>query len=160
MSENVAGTRFLNFSLGPEEFAIPLLSVREVIAVPEMTPIPHTPAHFLGIMNLRGQVISVIDLRKKFNITAKSSEETTVVILDLKPQALGVVVDSVNSVLAPKAEEIMDKPSIESSKNTEYIMGVYRKDSKLVLLIDIVKTLSEQDRAALQKGSPKASVAA
>lgn len=100
--------RYLNFSLGEEEFAIPLLSVKEVIAVPETTPIPHTPPHFLGIMNLRGQVISVIDLRKKFSINTKNTEETSVIILDLKNHFLGVVVDSVTSVLAIKNSDILE----------------------------------------------------
>lgn len=146
--------RFLNFTLGEEEFAIPLLSVKEVIAVPETTPIPHTPPHFLGIMNLRGQVISVIDLRKKFSMTAKSNEETSVIILDLKSQFLGVVVDSVNSVLPIKNSEILEKPMIESSKSTEYITGVFRKNDHLVLLLDIFKTLSQEDKSAMQKSAP------
>lgn len=150
MSQNEIN-RFLNFTLGDEEFAIPLLSVKEVIAVPETTPIPHTPPHFLGIMNLRGQVISVIDLRKKFSMTAKSNEETSVIILDLKSQFLGVVVDSVNSVLPIKTSEILEKPMIESSKSTEYITGVFRKNDHLVLLLDIFKTLSHEDKSAMQK---------
>lgn len=146
--------RFLNFTLGEEEFAIPLLSVKEVIAVPETTPIPHTPPHFLGIMNLRGQVISIIDLRKKFSMTAKNTEETSVIILDLKTQFLGVVVDSVNSVLAIKNSEVLEKPMIESSKSTEYITGVFRKNDHLVLLLDIFKTLSQEDKTAMQKSTP------
>lgn len=146
--------RFLNFTLGEEEFAIPLLSVKEVIAVPETTPIPHTPPHFLGIMNLRGQVISIIDLRKKFSMSAKNTEETSVIILDLKTQFLGVVVDSVNSVLAIKNSEVLEKPMIESSKSTEYITGVFRKNDHLVLLLDIFKTLSQEDKTAMQKSTP------
>ncbi|MCB0368672.1 MAG: purine-binding chemotaxis protein CheW [Bdellovibrionales bacterium] len=148
--------RYLNFSLGEEEFAIPLLSVKEVIAVPETTPIPHTPPHFVGIMNLRGQVISVIDLRKKFSISSKNTEETSFIILDLKSQFLGVVVDSVTSVLPIKNSEIMEKPSIESSKSTEYITGVFRKDDQLVLLLDVFKTLSQEDKSAMQRSMQKA----
>lgn len=148
--------RYLNFSLGIEEFAIPLLTVKEVIAIPETTPIPHTPAHFLGIMNLRGQVISVIDLRKKFSISPKKTEENSVIILDLKTEFLGVVVDSVTSVLAIKNSEISEKPMIESSRSTEYITGVFRKTEQLVLLLDIFKALSHDDKAAMQKSVTKA----
>ena len=72
--------RFLCFSLGVEEYAIPLLEVREVIAMPEYTPVPYTPPYFLGIMNLRGQVISVMDLRQKLGVTARGDAETTVII--------------------------------------------------------------------------------
>ncbi|MCK6597882.1 MAG: chemotaxis protein CheW [Bdellovibrionaceae bacterium] len=148
--------RYLNFSLGEEEFAIPLLSVKEVIAVPETTPISHTPPHFLGIMNLRGQVISVIDLRKKFSINTKNTEETSVIILDLKNHFLGVVVDSVTSVLAIKNSDILEKPMIESSKSTEYITGVFRKNEHLVLLLDIFKTLSQEDKSVISKSATKA----
>ena len=77
------GERFLCFSLGAEEYAIPLLVVREVIAMPEYTPVPYTPPYFLGIMNLRGQVISVMDLRQKLGLKPRSDAETTVIICDL-----------------------------------------------------------------------------
>lgn len=148
--------RYLNFTLGVEEFAIPLLTVKEVIAIPETTPIPHTPPHFIGIMNLRGQVISIIDLRKKFSIAAKNSEETSVIILDLKSQYLGVVVDSVNSVLPIKNSDVLVKPLIESSKSTDYITGVFRKNEQLVLLLDVYKALSQEDKNVIQKSTQKA----
>lgn len=152
----MANSRYLSFSLGVEEYAVPLLSVKEVIAVPEFTPIPYTPSHFLGIMNLRGQVISVIDLRAKFNIKPTQSEETSVIICDLAPLVLGVVVDSVNSVLSPKPEDISPKPDIESNRNTEFITAVYRREKHLVLVLDIQKTLTNEDRNAMNKGVKKA----
>jgi purine-binding chemotaxis protein CheW len=101
-------------------------------------------------MNLRGQVISVIDLRQKFGIKPKSNTETAVIICDLNPTCLGIVVDSVNSVLSPQASEISEKPEIQSSKNTDYIQGVYRQDKRLVLLLDVTKTLDMEDRKAIQ----------
>lgn len=143
-------SRFLSFSLGKEDYAIPLLSVKEVIAMPEITPIPYTPSHFLGIMNLRGQVISVIDLRTKFNIKTETSTETAVIICDLKPICLGVVVNSVNSVLSLSRQEINPRPEIQSSKASDYITGVTRKDQQLILLIDIARALDIQDQAALK----------
>ena len=150
--EEIANARYLSFSLGTEEYALPLLAVKEVIAVPEFTPIPYTPTHFLGIMNLRGQVISVIDLRTKFGIKPTQSDETSVIICDMAPLVLGVVVDSVNSVLSPKALDISPKPDIESNRNTEYITAVYRRDKHLVLLLDIARTLTSEDRRAMDKG--------
>ncbi len=150
------GSRFLSFSLGEEEYAIPLLSVREVIAVPNVTPIPYTPPHFLGIMNLRGNVISLIDLRKKFAIKPKENAETSVIICDLGDVALGVVVDSVNQVLTPRENDISAKPSIESNRNTDFITSVYRRDKHLVLFLDIEKALTGEDKAAIQKSTQKA----
>lgn len=145
------GDRYLCFSLGSEEFAIPLLCVKEVIAVPDVTPVPFTPSHFLGIMNLRGQVISVMDLRQKFGIKANQTNETAVIICDLNTLCIGVVVDSINSVLAPAPGDISEKPDIQSDRSTEYILGVYRKEKRLVLFLDISKSLSVEDKKALQK---------
>jgi purine-binding chemotaxis protein CheW len=138
--------KYLCFGLGQEEFGIPLLSVKEVLAIPEITPIPQTPPHFLGIINLRGNVISIMDLRSKFGIKTTSAEETTVVILDFGDYQLGIVVDRVDSVLSIDADQISSKPHIESSKSTEYISGVYRQEKKLILILDIAKALSVEDR--------------
>jgi purine-binding chemotaxis protein CheW len=151
MSQSQVFDRFLCFSLCVEEYAVPLLSVREVIGVPDITPIPFTPSHFKGIMNLRGQVISVIDLRTKFNIKPTEKSETSVIICDIGESSLGVVVDSVNSVIHPEANEVSSRPNIESSKNTDFISGVYRRGENLVLLLDVNKALSVDDRNAISK---------
>jgi purine-binding chemotaxis protein CheW len=148
-----SGARYLSFSLGAGEYAIPLLAVREVIAMPEFTPIPNTPAYFLGIMNLRGQVISVIDLRHKLGIKALNSPETAVIICDLSPLSIGVVVDSINSVLSPADSELSPRPDIQSSANSEYVTGVYRKEKSLVLFLDLAKTLNVEDKTALARGA-------
>jgi purine-binding chemotaxis protein CheW len=150
------GNRYLSFSLGVEEYAIPLLAVREVIAMPEYTPVPYTQPYFLGIMNLRGQVISVMDLRGKLGIKPKADAETAVIICDLNGMAIGVVVDSVNSVLNPHPDEVSDKPEIQSNRPTDYITGVYRKENALVLFLDIAKSLSVEDHAAVKKGAATA----
>lgn len=154
MSNNETnGERYLCFSLGEETFAIPLLSVREVIAVPEITRVPQTPPHFMGIMNLRGQVISVIDLRNKLSIKPKANAETAIIICDLGDNSVGVVVDSINSVLHPSPEEVTEKPEIQSQRNTDYIKGVYRMQNELVLLLDIAQALSLGDHQLLAKSS-------
>lgn len=145
--------RYLSFSLGHEEYAVPLLAVREVIALPDITPVPYTPPHFLGIMNLRGQVISIIDLRLKFNIKVENTTETAVIICDVGTTSLGVVISSVNSVLALDPEEISAKPEIQSYKNTDYITGVTRRDKKLILLLDINKALSVEEHAAIKQAT-------
>jgi purine-binding chemotaxis protein CheW len=144
--------RFLEFTLGEESYAIPLLKVREVIAIPKTTPIPNTPSHFVGIMNLRGQVISVLDIRKKMGITPnKNQEEAAVVIVDLDPVYMGIVVDSVNKVLAPKADEVGDKPKIEGN-NTNFITGTYRSGDKLTVFLDIGKALNVEDLEIAKTG--------
>jgi purine-binding chemotaxis protein CheW len=137
--------RYLEFCLGAEEYAIPLLMVREVISVPETTPIPKSPAHFLGIMNLRGQVISVVDMRKKLKIEAKADVEEAVIIVDIGGLNIGVVVDSINKVLAIAEDEVCEMPEVEHQINTQYIHGVFKKEHSLTVLLDIAKVLDIQD---------------
>lgn len=152
----IDNTRFLCFTLGKEEYSIPLLSIKEVIGLPEVTPIPQSPSHFMGIMNLRGQVISVMDLRQKLSIKSPNTEETSVIILDLGDYNLGVVVDKVNSVQMLNQEDISEKPIVENNKAHDYITGVFRKEDKLILLLDIAKALSVEDRTTVSKNSKKA----
>ena len=153
--------RYLEFSLGEEFYAVPLLKVREVIAMPETTPVPFTPKHFLGIMNLRGQVISVIDLRDKMGIQksdkpgVNADDENAVIIVDLNPIFLGVVVDSVNNVLTVDTNHVNETPQIESQKNTDYIDGVYRKDNELILLLNVGKVLDVEDHQAISQSTGK-----
>jgi purine-binding chemotaxis protein CheW len=143
-------SRFIEFSLGNEDYAIPLLMVREVISVPDTTPIPKSPSHFLGIMNLRGQVISVVDLRKKMKVEARQDKEEAVIIVDIGGMNIGVVVDSINKVLAFSSEEVSEMPEIESQINTHFIFGVYKKESSLTVLLDIAKVLDIKDMEAIQ----------
>jgi purine-binding chemotaxis protein CheW len=148
-----SNNRYLCFTLGSEEYAVPLLAVKEVIALPDVTAVPCTPPHFVGIMNLRGQVISVLDLRTKLGIKPRPDAETAVIICDLNPNSIGVVVDSVNSVLNPSPEQISEKPEIQSKQNTDYITGVFRHDEKLVLFLDIAKSLSVGDQQAIARAT-------
>ncbi len=139
--------RFLCFSLGSDEFAMPLLSVKEVIGMPEFTPIPQAPSYYLGMMNLRGQVITVIDLRSKLGIKGTKSLETSVIIIDLGENCMGVVVDSVNSVISPALDQLSPPPDLAKTPSAEFVTDVYRKEEKLVLVLDIFKILSKEDKS-------------
>lgn len=142
-------SRFIEFSLGTEDYAVPLLMVREVISVPDTTPIPKAPPHFLGIMNLRGQVISVVDLRKKLKVDPKKDKEEAVIIVDIGTMNIGVVVDSINKVLAFSHEDVCDMPEIDSQINTQFIQGVYKKENSLTVLLDLAKVLDLKDFEAI-----------
>lgn len=148
---HTSGDRYLCFSLGKEEYAVPLLSVKEVIGMPEVTPVPFTPTHFKGIMNLRGQVISILDLRTKLGIKPLEKGETSVIICDLSGSSLGVIVDSVNSVFHPEPDQVSEKPNLDGAKNAEFIQSVFRRDKQLILLLDVDRALSGEDRKAIAK---------
>ncbi len=149
--------RFLCFSLGKEKFAMPLLQVKEVIANTETTSIPQAAPYFKGIMNLRGQVISVIDLRIKLKVgKAEATPETPIVILDVNGLSLGVVVDSVNSVTGFENSMISEPPVHDSSTKTDYIFGVARHEKDLTLLIDLKKLLNTDDVKTMKSQSMKA----
>jgi purine-binding chemotaxis protein CheW len=145
--------RILCFTLGTEAFGIPLESVKEVLGLPEITPVPFAGNHLVGIMNLRGQVISLIDLRAKFGIKSNQSSETSVVICDLENTSIGIIVDSIDSVISPSPEELSPKPQLQGSASSDYINAVYRKDGKMILFLDIASTLSMGERGATGKKS-------
>lgn len=137
--------RFIEMNLGMESFAIPLLVVREVISIPDITPIPKTPDHFLGIINLRGQVISVIDLRKKLKIAPKQNNEEVIIIVDIGKTNIGIVVDSINKVLSFSKEDISEMQEVRSQVSASFIQGVYKKEKSLVILLDVAKILDFKD---------------
>lgn len=146
-----SSSRFLCFSLGKEKFAMPLLQVKEVIANTETTNIPQAAPHFRGIMNLRGQVISVIDLRVKLKVgKPEITPETTIVILDVSGLFLGVVVDSVNSVTSFDNSMISEPPVHDSGAKVDYIFGVARHEKDLTLLIDLKKVLNAEELKSLK----------
>ncbi|MBT4761030.1 MAG: purine-binding chemotaxis protein CheW [Bdellovibrionaceae bacterium] len=144
--------RYLEFSLGNENYAVPLLDVKEVIAVPDTTPIPHAPSHFVGIMNLRGQVISIVDLRKKMKISPKEqSEEVAVVILEVQEITLGVIVDQVNRVLGIREDQISEAPQIEGKNNHDYMLGIYRGENTMTVLMNVFKILGIEELNFVEK---------
>lgn len=155
MSEPI---KYLCFDLGQEEFAIPLLSVKEVLALPDTTPVPQAPSHFVGIMNLRGSIVSILDLRLKLGYKSEKTEQASVIIMDIEGLNLGVVVDRVNSVIAFTQDQMSPRPETGLDRSANYITGVYRKSDKLIILLDLGRALSIEDRAAATKSfdQPKA----
>lgn len=138
--------RLLVFSLNQEDYAVPLLKVKEVMALPEITPLPQTPSYFKGIMNLRGLIVPIIDLRLKFKLPMSDiSSETVVIIVDMNPYSLGVIVDAVDCVMAVETENIKPPPQMGTQLKADYIAGISEKDKKLVLLLDVERSLSDID---------------
>lgn len=140
-----APARLLTFTLGTGRFAIPLLAVKEVIAIPEIAAVPMAPKHFRGLMNLRGQVIPVIDLRMKLGIAAVGGPEEAVIICDLAQYSLGAIVDSIDAVMAPKAEDM-------SPTAGAHVTSVFRSPSGMVLMLDVASALDATDLYIIENG--------
>jgi purine-binding chemotaxis protein CheW len=132
---SVNSNRYLEFFLGGESYAVELLKVKEVITPPEMTPIPKAPAYVCGLMNLRGLVLTVIDLRKKLSIVPlKDTSQNAVIIFDLEDRMIGVVVDSIQKVLNLPDEAIKPVPDNEGA--SLFFKGILQNENKLSMWID------------------------
>lgn len=151
MSSTEEKERFLCFSLANENFAIPLLQVKQVIGIPEFTSIPYVASYFCGIMNLRGQVISVIDLRKKLGVVSKNDAENSVLVCVLEDIIMGVLVDSVDFVINLERKNILLKPNVQTSVKIDFIEGFYEHNKHLIIFLNLAKTLNIEDLLTMQK---------
>lgn len=155
---NAELSRFIEFRLGDKDFAILLSMVREVISIPDIVPILRSPPHLLGIINLRGQMITVFDLRKKLQLGPRNNKEEAVVIIDIGGTNVGVVVDAVNKVLTFTFLEVREMPVDENQLNSHFIIGIYKKEYSMTFILDIAKILDSKDMQAIKdsKNSKKA----
>jgi purine-binding chemotaxis protein CheW len=139
--------KYLTFGLAAEEYGIPILKVREIIGLLPITKMPEAPAYMRGIINLRGKVIPVVELRSRFGMeTVADSEETCIIVVDLsagdRNQLMGVLVDAVSEVLEIKADEIQDSPSLGGSHTCDFVMGIGKVKGGVKILLDIERMLS------------------
>lgn len=148
--------RYLCFTLGTGSYAIPLLFVKEVIGNVQTTPIPQAPAHFKGIMNLRGQVISVIDLRQKLKIQKKSeSAEETIVIVDVQSVHLGFIVDSVDRVAMWDPSHLSPPPELQGPVGKNLILNVAKEAESMTLILNLPMVLDAEDFNSANQHSKK-----
>lgn len=147
--------KYLTFSLQKEEYGIGILKVKEIIGMMPITSVPRTPGFVKGVINLRGKVIPVIDLRSKFGMESISyTERTCIIVVEIDNEditvLIGIVVDSVSEVLNIRAEEIEDAPAFGTHLNTEYIMGMAKMDGGVKILLNIDRVLSIEEVHGLQ----------
>jgi purine-binding chemotaxis protein CheW len=152
-SDSRAG-KYLTFQLGNEEFGIRVLKVREIMGIQEITAVPQTPAHIKGVINLRGKVVPVIDLRLKFGLpAAEYTQRTCIIVTQVQGEAgavmMGIVVDGVSEVLNLTAQEIEDTPDFGEQIATGYLLGMAKAKGKVKILLDIDKVLSSQELHSL-----------
>ena len=141
--------KYLTFSLGGEEYGISIIKIREIIGMMRVTPVPQCPDFVKGVINLRGKVIPVIDLRLRFGMEAIGySERTCIIVVEIRGEAgtvhTGLVVDSVSEVLNIKAQEIEDTPSIATDLDSNYILGMAKSGTGVKILLDIDKVMNTE----------------
>ena len=146
-AQELAG-KYLTFSLGKEDYGVGILKVREIIGVMEITAVPHTPRYIKGVINLRGRVIPVLDLRLKFGMEPQEYDERTcIIVVEMQGQnsavQVGMVVDSVSEVLNVTAEEIEPPPALGSSSETDNILGMAKIKGEVKILLDVDRVVGE-----------------
>ena len=148
-SDSRAG-KYLAFHLGSEEFGIQVLKVREIIGVQDITAVPRTPTYLKGVINLRGKVIPVVDLRMKFDLAEMEyTQRTCIIVVQIQGEAgqmmMGIVVDGVSEVLNFVAGDIEDTPDFGQGVTTPYILGMAKGKGKVKILLDIDQVLTTQE---------------
>ncbi len=140
------GGKFLTFQLKGEEYGLEILKVREIIGIMEITQVPDTPEYIKGVINLRGQVIPVIDLRRKFSLDAEDySARTCIIVVDVGELMMGIVVDTVSEVVHIDEGDIEDTPDFGTRLNMDYILGMGKVNEKVKVLLDIAKVLTSDE---------------
>jgi purine-binding chemotaxis protein CheW len=142
--------QLVTFRLGNEEFSLDILKVQEIIRHMDLTRVPRTPEFVDGVINLRGRVIPVLDLRKRFGLPKdENTNETRIIVVDVDNRTVGLKVDAVSEVLRLPADTVEPPPAIITSVESEYIKGVGKLDGRLLILLDVAKILTCTERDAL-----------
>ena len=138
--------QWVTYHLGDEHYAIAVMQVQEVLRVSEITPVPGAPEYVLGIINLRGNVVTVLDTRKRFGMPPKEVDDTSrIIIIEAGEQVVGLLVDSVAEVVYLKASEIESAPNVGNEDSSRYIQGVHSSEGNLLIMIDVNKLLTEDE---------------
>ena len=150
--------KYLTFTLANEEYGIGILKIKEIIGMMPITTVPRTPEFVKGVINLRGKVIPVMDLRLRFGMEAMDyNDRTCIIVVEIESQArtvqIGAVVDSVSEVLNVGGNDIEETPSFGAKLDTEYILGMAKMEGGVKILLDIDKVLNDEEIAALEKAA-------
>ena len=150
--------KYLTFSLAEEEYGISILKIKEIIGMMPVTSVPQTPAFVKGVINLRGKVIPVIDLRLKFGMGSIDYTERTCIIVvettgETGPIFMGCVVDSVSEVLNIKQDDTEDTPTFGTRLDTEYILGMAKIEGTVKILLDIDRVLNAEEISILENAA-------
>ncbi len=138
--------QWVTFKLDTETYGINVMQVQEVLRYTEIAPVPGAPSYVLGIINLRGNVVTVIDTRARFGLEASDiTDNTRIVIIEAEKQVIGILVDSVAEVVYLKASEIDIAPNVGNDDSAKFIQGVSNRDGELLILVDLDQLLSDDE---------------
>ncbi|MGL5360975.1 MAG: chemotaxis protein CheW [Shewanella sp.] len=160
-SRNVAATaaskddavlQWVTFKLDNETYGINVMQVQEVLRYTEIAPVPGAPYYVLGIINLRGNVVTVIDTRARFGLpSAEVDDATRIVIIEAEKQVIGILVDSVAEVVYLRRSEIDNAPNVGTEESAKFIQGVCNRENELLILVDLDKLLSDDEWTELSQ---------
>ncbi|MDV2856468.1 MULTISPECIES: chemotaxis protein CheW [Oceanimonas] len=149
VAENLAEgevLQWVTFRLDNETYGINVMQVQEVLRYSDIAPVPGAPDYVLGIINLRGNVVTVLDTRLRFGLpSAEVTDNTRIVIIEAEKQVIGILVDSVAEVVYLKSSEIETAPNVGTSESARFIQGVCNRESELLILVDLDKLLSDDE---------------
>ncbi|QAU36044.1 chemotaxis protein CheW [Janthinobacterium sp. 17J80-10] len=148
----MAGNEFLAFTLGKEEYGIDILKVQEIRGYETVTRIANAPEFVKGVINLRGIIVPIVDMRIKFNLGEPTYDQfTVVIILNIAGRIVGMVVDSVSDVITLNAGQIKPAPEMGTAFNTDYLIGLGTLEERMLILIDIDKLMSSAEMGLIDK---------
>ena len=143
--------QYVTFRLDDETYGINVMQIQEVLRYTEIAPVPGAPDYVLGIINLRGNVVTVIDTRRRFGLAdAEVTDATRIVVMESSSQVMGILVDSVAEVVYLKASEIETAPNVGNEESAKFIQGVCNKNGELLILVELDKMMSEEEWAELE----------
>ncbi|SNS60384.1 CheW protein [Noviherbaspirillum humi] len=149
---DIAGQEFLAFTLGKEEYGIDILKVQEIRGYETVTRIANAPEFIKGVVNLRGIIVPIVDMRIKFNLGEPTYDQfTVVIILNIGGRVVGMVVDSVSDVITLSPEQIKPAPEMGTALNTDYLIGLGTVDQRMLILVDIDKLMSSAEMGLIEK---------
>jgi len=147
-----AAQEYLTFTLGEEEYAIDILKVQEIRGYEQPTTIANAPAFIKGVINLRGTIVPIVDLRIKFQVgKAEYTPITVVIILNIGSRIVGVVVDGVSDVITMAASQIRPAPEFSAAVDTRYILGLATLEERMLIVIDIARLMLSSDMALIDE---------
>ncbi|KAF0193070.1 MAG: purine-binding chemotaxis protein CheW [Gammaproteobacteria bacterium] len=137
-------TQWVTFRLAGETYGIEVMSVQEVLRVPEITPVPGVPDHVLGIINLRGKVVTVLDMRQRFGLPSTGLDDASrIIVIEIADDVVGVLVDRVAEVVYLNEAEVESAPDVGNRKSSRFIRGVHVSDDQMLILVDFTGLIDE-----------------